>query len=379
MADTFDTAIDITLLSEPDVIEAGCLDMGHCIDVMEDTFRLLSLGDYRLSGKNEHEHGAMVKFPATSPFPNMPLDGPDRRYMAMPAYLGGDYNMCGVKWYGSNAANRDRGLPRSILMLALNDPDTGAPKAIMSANLISSYRTAAVPAVGVRHLARRDVRTVGIVGPGVMNKATLRSFLVERPEIETVKVKGRGAHSLASYIDYVHEKFPQIRNVVAVDTEEDAIRDSDLVSIATAETGTYNEWPYFKREWVKPGALICIPSFGNCDEEPFMDGTWKMVTDLYPMYEAWCADFGGHHNHGMFGNKWVDMVKEGKIARDEVVDLGDIVRGVRPGRMNEDEVFVFSIGGIPVEDVSWGTTLYRAALQKDLGTSFHLWDAPALA
>ena len=98
MADTFDTAIDITLLSEPDVIEAGCLDMGHCIDVMEDTFRLLSLGDYRLSGKNEHEHGAMVKFPATSPFPNMPLDGPDRRYMAMPAYLGGDYNMCGVKW-----------------------------------------------------------------------------------------------------------------------------------------------------------------------------------------------------------------------------------------------------------------------------------------
>ena len=109
----------------------------------------------------------------------MPVAGPDRRFMAMCSYLGGSYNMCGLNWYGSNVDNREKGLPRSILTLMLNDPDTGAPLALMSANLISSYRTAAVPAVGVRYLARKDVHTVGIIGPGVMNKTTLRSFLME--------------------------------------------------------------------------------------------------------------------------------------------------------------------------------------------------------
>ena len=373
------TRIDFTYLSEQDVVDAGALDMAHCIDVMDETFRLLSLGDYRLTGKNEHEHGAFLGFPKTSPFPRMPLDGPDRRFMAMPAYLGGDFHMAGVKWYGSNAANREIGLPRSILMLMLNDPDTGAPVALMSANLISSYRTAAVPALGVRYLASNEVRQVGVIGPGVMSKTALRAFLVERPMIDTVKVKGRGRRSLESFIAYVHEQFPQIKRVEAVDTEEEAIRGSDLVTIATAETGSYADWPFFARDWVKPGALICIPSFANSDEEPYIDGSWKMVTDLYPMYEAWVDMHGGHKQHGMFGNKWVDMVRAGKIARDDVVDLGDIVRGVRPGRTSDDDVFVFSIGGIPVEDVSWGTTLLRQARDRHLGVTLNLWDKPRLA
>lgn len=164
-----------------------------------------------------------------------------------------------------NVNNREKGLPRSILTLMLNDPDTGAPLALMSANLISSYRTAAVPAVGVRYLARKDVRTVGIIGPGVMNKTTLRSFLMERPDIETVKVKGRGRRSLESYVDYVHQNFPSIKNVVIVDTEEEAIRDSDLVSVATNENGGIETYPRVKREWSSPAhssapRATCMPT-----------------------------------------------------------------------------------------------------------------------
>ena len=53
----------------------------------------------------------------------------------MPAYLGGRFQTSGVKWYGSNIANREKGLPRSILTMILNDIDTGAPLAFMSANL----------------------------------------------------------------------------------------------------------------------------------------------------------------------------------------------------------------------------------------------------
>lgn len=371
--------VEFLFLSEPDVIKAGCTDMSACIDVMEDTFRLLSLGDYRMSGRNENSHGSMIEFPESSPFPNMPLSSADRRYMAMPAYLGGSYNMAGVKWYGSNIDNRKRGLPRSILTLMLNEPVTGAPVALMSANLISSYRTAAVPAVGARHLARRDVHVVGIVGPGVMNKTTLRSFIHERPEIDTVRVKGRGARSLASYVDYVRTNFPQVTTVEVVDSIEEAVRGADLVSVATNENGGIETYPYLRREWVKPGALVCMPSDANGDEEPFIDGTWKMVCDNYLMYEDWRDQIGHFDVCGTLGNKWVDMVDEGRLDRSQVVDLGDIVRGTTPGRESDDDIFWFSIGGMPVEDISWGTVVYRRAAELGIGTKLKLWDAPALA
>ena len=87
----------------------------------------------------------------------MPKNADDRRFMAMPAYLGGRFDMAGVKWYGSNAENRKKGLPRSILMLTLNDKDTGAPLAYMSANILSAYRTGAVPRRRLRNISR--VRT----------------------------------------------------------------------------------------------------------------------------------------------------------------------------------------------------------------------------
>lgn len=379
MSVSSDTRVSFTFLSEPDIIAAGATDMPACIDVMEDTFRLLSLGDYRLSGKNKNSHGAFITFPEHPRFAGMPADGPDRRFLAMPAYLGGSYHMAGIKWYGSNVENRTRGLPRSILTLMLNDPDTGAPVCLMSANLISSYRTAAVPAVGVRHLARAECRTVGIVGPGVMNKTTLRSFFSERPMIDTVKIKGRGKRSLDSYVAYVKEQFPQITHIEVVDTLEEAVRGCDLVSIATNENGGPETYPYIERSWVKPGAVVCMPSDGDADHEPFRDGSWKMVCDLYPMYEDWRDEFGRHDECGTLGNLWVDMVDDGELDRAQVVDLGDIVRGVAPGRTDDDEVFFFSIGGIPVEDVSWGTVVYRRAQELGLGQELVLWDEPALA
>jgi len=170
-------SIDFIYLSEPDMIRAGVTDMPACVDSMEEMFGLLHRGDYRMAGGNNNQHGAIIVFPDDSPFPNMPKPTADRRFMAMPAYLGGSFRTAGMKWYGSNIENRDKGLPRSILTFVLNDADTGAPLAYMSANLLSAYRTGAVPGVGARHLARKDSRVVGIVGPGVMARTSLEAFM----------------------------------------------------------------------------------------------------------------------------------------------------------------------------------------------------------
>lgn len=42
----------------------------------------------------------MVTFPDNPEFEGMPKNGEDRRFMAMPAYLGGSFQMAGMKWYG---------------------------------------------------------------------------------------------------------------------------------------------------------------------------------------------------------------------------------------------------------------------------------------
>lgn len=95
---TDSTPLPFLYLSEPDAIAAGVTDMAACVDAMEETLTLLATGDYRMAGADGDSHGAMVTFPKTSTFPGMPVDGPDRRFMAMPAYLGGSFGTAGVKW-----------------------------------------------------------------------------------------------------------------------------------------------------------------------------------------------------------------------------------------------------------------------------------------
>ena len=99
-----DTRIDFLYLSEADMIAAGVTDMRGCMDTMIEMYKLFVAGDYVMGGANHNSHGLMLDFPVTSAFPNMPVAGPDRRFAAMPSYLGGDFDVAGMKWYGSNSA-----------------------------------------------------------------------------------------------------------------------------------------------------------------------------------------------------------------------------------------------------------------------------------
>ena len=377
---TENTRIDFIYLSEQDMIKAGVTDMAACVDTMEEMFGLLYHGDYRMAGANNDSHGAMVMFPESSPFPTMPKPTADRRFMAMPAYLGGRFCTAGVKWYGSNIANREKGLPRSILMFTLNDADTGAPLAHMSANLLSAYRTGAVPGVGARHLARKDSKVVGILGPGVMAKTSLSAFMATCPAIDTVKVKGRGQKSLDSFLSWIAETFPQITTVQVVDTVEAVVRDSDIVTYCNSgEVGDPSTYPIVKREWVKPGTFLSMPALCNIDEGMEKSDIRK-VLDNTGLYEAWFDELPkpAHKYVPIIGVKFMDMIAEGKMTHDEIEDIGKIVAGEAPGRRDDNEIIIMSVGGMPVEDVAWGTVLYRNAIERGIGVKLNLWDVPVL-
>lgn len=374
------TKIDFIYLSEQDMIRAGVTDMAACVDTMEEMFGLLYAGDYRMAGPNNDSHGAMVIFPADSPFPNMPKPSADRRMMAMPAYLGGRFCTAGVKWYGSNIANRDKGLPRSILMFTLNDPDTGAPLAHMSANLLSAYRTGAIPGVGARHLARKDARVVGLLGPGVMGKTTLAAFMAVCPHIDTLKIKGRGQKSLDDFLAWVRDTYPQITTVQVVDTLEAVVRESDLVTYCSSgETGDPSTYPIVRREWVKPGAFLAMPACCSLDAE-MEQADVRKVLDNTGLYQAWFAELPkpAHNTVPVIGVRFMDMIAEGSLRLEDVEDIGKIIAGEAPGRRDDDEIIVMSVGGMPVEDVAWGTVVYRNAVARGIGVTLNLWETPEL-
>ena len=73
------------------------------------------------------------------------------------------------------------------------------------------------------------------------------------------------------------------------------------------------------------------------------------------------------------------MVQEGTLKESDIANIGAIANGDAPSRSNDEEIFFYSIGGMPVEDVAWATDVYHQALDKKLGTPLHLWDIPALS
>ncbi|MHB0774925.1 tyramine oxidase subunit B [Halomonas sp. WWR20] len=374
------TKIDFIYLSEPDMVRAGVTDMQACVDTMEEVFNLLYQGDYRMAGPNNDSHGAMIMFPEDSPFPNMPKPTADRRMMAMPAYLGGSFCTAGVKWYGSNIANKEKGLPRSILMFTLSDADTGAPLAYMSANLLSAYRTGAVPGVGARHLARKDAKVIGLVGPGVMGRTSVSAFMAVCPHIDTIKVKGRGQQSLDKFIAWVKETYPQITNIQLVESLEEVVRDSDIVTYCNSgEVGDPSAYPIVKREWVKPGAFLSMPALCNLDEGMEQPEVRK-VLDNTGLYQAWYEEVPkpAHKYIPVIGVRFMDMVAEGTLSLEQLEDLGRITSGEAPGRQSDEEIIIMSVGGMPVEDVAWATVVYRNALEKGIGVKLNLWESPVL-
>ncbi len=377
--------IDFLYLNEKDMIEAGVLDAAGCIETMRDTMELFGKKDFLLGGPNADEHGLQMNFPQKSDIEGFPLDdGPDRRFMAMPAYLGGRFHIAGQKFYGSNSHNAALGLPRSILMVTLSDVDTGAPKAIMSANLLSAMRTGAMPAMAATYLANKDSEVLSLLGPGVINKCALMCYMEVLPNIQKIKIRGSSSKSKTALAmkEFIKETYPQVKEIVICDSLEEACRDADVVSEAMSVTKENME--EFRLEWFKKGATVfSMGSFLYRKYEDFKNTT--MVVDNYGMYQKYLNNFIARGPVDAFGNKreWVIMgihfvhlVKTGQVQREQVINLCDIVNGKSEGRTLQDEIVMCSIGGMPLEDLSWGYDCYQRALEKGLGTSLNLWDAP---
>lgn len=370
-----DTRIDFLYLDEKDMIAAGVQDMAKCVDTMSEVYRLMGEGDYVMGGANHNSHGQMISFPDVPVHPGMPHNGPDRRFMTMEAYLGGKFHICGEKWYGSNLDNVPKGLPRSILMVMLNDPDTGAPVALMSANLLSAYRTGAIPGVGARYLARKDARVCAMIAAGAISRSSLPSILIARPGIDTVRIYDVVPAAAEGMKALVEKEYPQIKKVEICDSIEACVWDADIVNVATS--GKVD--PHIEESWLRKGAYVSLPATIDLNED-FIAHRAALIADNFSMYEAWGTEMGYplcRKINGM-GERLFDYVHDGKIARSDITDLGAVIAGRAKARRSEDQIVLFAQGGQGTYDVAWGWACWQEALRRGIGTRLNLWDVPAL-
>lgn len=366
--------VEFLYLCEEDMIKAGVLDAGKCVDTIDEMFKIVGEGDYLMGGLSENEHGLRIIFPAEKRFPNMPVIGPDRRFMAMPAYLGGKFNVCCNKWYGSNIANPSRGLPRSVLTIVLNDVETGEPLAYMSANLVSAMRTGAIPAVGARYLCRKDAGVIAMIGGGVISKATLRCLASAMKNCQTVKIYDIDLKKGQQYAQELGQELGL--NIIATNSIEEAVVGADFINVATS--GAVK--PVIKEEWLKDGAVLASSAWADISENLLINS--NIVMDEFKMHKAIADEDAkvpeneAYRRYNLPSTAIFRLAEAGKIEESAIRSLSTIAAGKVPGRQSDKEIFILILGGMPVEDAAWSYTIYQNAMKMGIGQKLTLWNEP---
>lgn len=367
--------VDFLYLSEADTIAAGVNDRARCIGVCEEVFRLLEHGDYLMGGHDHNSHGECLYFPETTPFPNMPTHAPDYRFYAMPAYVGGRFDIVGMKWYGSNTKNKEKGLPRSILTLVLNDKVTGQPLAFMSANLLSAARTGAIPAIGAKYLANPEAKELAVIACGPINRSCAEHILTQETTLQKVSlfdIRREAAENLAK----------ELKDHFGIETEvcdsvADAVQNADIITSAASRVKPLE----LNSAWFKKGAVLILSGQAVGNDALFTKS--RLVFDNLKLHQGYKqgsvhADDPEEYYGGYIAGPVYQLIDQGKIPPlTEAQSIGQIMEHHPQGDYIDDRLTIFYAVGMPVFDVAWASELYRNAKDQNIGQLLRLWDEPA--
>jgi 2,3-diaminopropionate biosynthesis protein SbnB len=188
------------------------------VELIEATYRLHGAGD------SVNPPSYFLRFP----------DRPTSRIIALPASIGGDLQVDGLKWVSSFPDNVAAGIPRASAVLILNDHHTGYPFACLEASIISATRTAASAALAADWLTRNRKRPsrVGFIGTGLIARY-IHSYLTGTIwTFDQIGVHDLSADSAAGFAGYLNHTDTTV-DITVYDSAEELIRASDLVVFAT--------------------------------------------------------------------------------------------------------------------------------------------------
>ena len=358
-------------LSQQDMIAAGVTDMEGCIEAMDDVFQLAGVGDYVMGGSTRNSHGQRVWFPPEPKFEGMPKGGPDQRFMSLPGYLGGSYKVCGNKWYGSNVNNpRKHGLPRSILLMTINDAETARPLAIMECNVLSGMRTGAVVGLAARYLARDDSETLGVVAAGPISKYCTQAIVKAMPSLKKVVVFDISDEAADRFCDQMSEQLNI--DVSKVARFEDAVKGQDIITSAISGDHT----PLFEEKWLKEGSLLTLPGRANVENDFLRDA--YVVPDCWEMQKTYKIEglMLPENERTIPHIQLHNMVDSGEIKESDIHDLGQIAAGKAKIDKNSSRRKYFISNGMILQDIAWAMKVYEKAVELGLGQDLVMWEQP---
>jgi N-[(2S)-2-amino-2-carboxyethyl]-L-glutamate dehydrogenase len=265
-------------------------------------------------------------------------DRPSARIIALPASLGGQVRVDGLKWISSFPQNVAAGIPRASAVLILNDYDTGYPIACLESSIISATRTAASAAAAADWLSRGHSRPtrIGFFGVGLIARY-IHTFLSRSGwSFDATGLYDVSAENAAGFRGYLARSKTASR-ITVHDSPEQLIRSSDLVVFATIAGEPHVTNP----QWFDHHPLVLHVSLRDLAAEVLLAST-NIVDDV---------------EHCLRANTSPHLAEQLTGSRDFLAGtLGDVMAGrlaIPPERP-----VVFSPFGLGVLDLAVGKYVY---------------------
>lgn len=240
-------------------------------------------------------------------------------------------------------------LPTILGSMFLLDARNGQTLALMDAGPLTAKRTAAVSALATDHLAKEGASDAGFVGAGVQARSHAVAIKSIRP-ITRIKVFSRTPAHAKEFAEWASQRLDL--EARAVDTAEEAVAGSDIVTCATPASS-----PIVEGSWLGGGAHLNVIGSGPARE---VDGetyrrAGKVVVD------------SREHSLGE-AQDLVTYLEQGILTEAGIyAELGELVTGAKAGREDDEEITLFRSIGLAVEDVAAARYVFEAAIRLDRG------------
>lgn len=226
----------------------------------------------------------------------------------------------------------------------------------------TALRTAATSAVGTDLFARADADSVGMLGSQNQAKYHLVA-LNEIRKLKQVKVYSPNPQHRKDFADQMGSQLNlEIR---PVNSAEEAVKGVDIVLAATS-----SNVPVLDGQWLEPGVHVTSIVVSNVG---LIRGGFvpRMRQELDDESMQRAEVIGVNSRETIKVDQPGDFIQrldKGIISWDKIVEIGEVLNGTKPGRINARQITLYkNTGGIGVSDVAIGGRVYQLARERGLG------------
>jgi len=255
---------------------------------------------------------------------------PDGDFRAMPAAGAG---FAVLKWVTSFPSNPARALPTVTGVVLLSDAQTGELRAILDAGSVTALRTGAAAVLAAETLARATVAPAAVVGCGVNGRAVAQTFLARGREVLLWDSRPNQAQLVAGELGEGSEVAADLADALAADI------------VATVTPGREL---LFHDGTLHAGQHVSLLG---------ADGPGKAEIAVEELLRARvvCDEWEQASHNGDIAR----AVEQRRLRREQVAELGRVLLGEEPGRLDEHEITVFDSTGLAVQDLAVAVAVYE--------------------